>query len=219
MSGRDWVAWHEAYDDPTSMLARRLAAVRGQVVAALDRMPPGPVRVVSICAGQGRDLLGALAGHPRAADVTARLVELDPDNAATARAGAAQIGVRAEVVVADAGLTDAYLGAVPADLVLSCGVFGNITLADIERTVSLQAGMCAPGATLLWTRHRHEPDRVPALCDWYAAAGFDLVWLSATGLDFGVGAHRYTGPPVPLPPATRMFTFVGRQELAARGEQ
>ena len=31
--------------------------------------------------------------------------------------------------------TDAYTGAVPADLVLLVGIFGNITPADIQRTV------------------------------------------------------------------------------------
>ncbi|GHD35622.1 hypothetical protein GCM10010335_31060 [Streptomyces galbus] len=30
-----------------------------------------------MCAGQGRDLIGVLAGHPRRDDVRARLVELD----------------------------------------------------------------------------------------------------------------------------------------------
>jgi hypothetical protein len=124
VSDRDWRAWHDSYDDPASTLSARLTAVRGRVVAALDRLPPGPVRVVSICAGQGRDLLGALEGHPRAGDVTARLVELDPANASRARSHAAAVGVRADVVEADAGLVDSYLGVVSADLVLVCGVFG-----------------------------------------------------------------------------------------------
>jgi hypothetical protein len=55
--------------------------VQAMVADALERVPPGPVRVVSLCAGQGRDLLGVLADHPRRGDVTARLVELDPGNA------------------------------------------------------------------------------------------------------------------------------------------
>ncbi len=32
-----------------------------------------------------------------------------------------------EVIAADASMTDAYVGAVPADLVLLCGVIGNIS--------------------------------------------------------------------------------------------
>jgi hypothetical protein len=40
-----------------------------------------------------------------------------------------------EIVTADASITDAYAGAVPADLVPLCGVFGNINAEEIERTI------------------------------------------------------------------------------------
>lgn len=56
----DWRAWHEDYEDPDSVLGRRLVLVQAQVRAALDRVPPGPVRAISVCAGQGHDLIGVL---------------------------------------------------------------------------------------------------------------------------------------------------------------
>ena len=211
----NWRAWHDGYEDPTSSLSRRLAVVRDLIRGALDRAAPGPIRVVSLCAGQGRDLHGALAGHPRADDVTALLVELDPANAAAARAAFADRPA-VEVRTGDASLTGQYAGRVPAEIVLACGIFGNITLPDIERTVGFLPAFCAPGATLIWTRHRREPDAVPGICDWFARAGFALEWLSDKDAGFGVGAHRYVGgpvPPVPLPPAERMFTFVGYELL------
>ena len=55
------------------------------------------MRAISVCAGQGTDLLGVLADHPRAGDVRGRLVELDPRNTA---AIAAPPGI--EVVTGDA---------------------------------------------------------------------------------------------------------------------
>jgi hypothetical protein len=61
---RDWYAWHADYDVPGAALARRLAAVQEQVRTALDGARPGRLRAISVCAGQGRDLIGALAGHP-----------------------------------------------------------------------------------------------------------------------------------------------------------
>jgi hypothetical protein len=82
---RDWFTWHDDYDHPGTALARRLAAVQEQIRAALNTAKPGPLRAISLCAGQGRDLIGALAGHPRQGDVRARLVELDPRNAPTRR--------------------------------------------------------------------------------------------------------------------------------------
>ena len=86
--GRDWVSWHKAYDEPGSSLERRLRVVQRRVAEKLDEAPPGQVRIISMCAGQGRDLLSVLAQHPRRADVTARLVELDAANVAVAREAA-----------------------------------------------------------------------------------------------------------------------------------
>lgn len=172
-----------------------------------------------MCAGQGRDLLGALAGHPRAADVRARLVELDRRNSAIAEKTCRTIGLRqVEVLTADASLTDHYQGMVPADIVLACGLFGNITDDDIERTIDACSGLCATGGTVVWTRHRSAPDRVPRICDWFRERGFDLLWLSEPDAGFGVGAHRFTGTPRPLEPNTRMFSFVGYDVLDKSGE-
>src|SRR5436190_7358915 len=116
----DWHEWHRAYDAPDSPLSHRLAVVQRLIRAVLDAAPPGPIRVISMCAGEGRDLLGVLEHHPRRADVEGRLVELDPVLASTARSRA-PVGV--EVLCADAGTTSSYGAAVPADLVLVCGVF------------------------------------------------------------------------------------------------
>ena len=209
MTGSRWVEWHDAYRDPESMLSARLAVVRRWIAMTLDAAPTGPIRVVSACAGEGRDLLDVLANHPRAADVRARLVELDPELAARARvAAAAAVGADVEVVEADAGCTDAYAGAVPADLVLLCGVFGNVDDADIARTVAAAPMLCAPGATLVWTRHRNAPDRTPDIRRWFVDAGFDEVAFE--GESFGVGVARYAGDAVALEPGHRLFEFVPR---------
>ncbi|TCC30403.1 SAM-dependent methyltransferase [Kribbella sindirgiensis] len=201
----DWRAWHEKYDDPESELSRRLQAVQTQVRAALDRAPAGPVPVISLCAGQGRDLLDVLEDHPRRADVRARLVELDPELAAAARERAPE---QVEVVTGDASLTDHYVGLVPAEVVLLCGIFGNITSADIERTVAASPQLCRTGGTVIWTRHREDPDLVPTICGWFEDRGFEWVWVSDKDAGFGVGVHRFTGVPEPLVTGRSLFSFV-----------
>jgi hypothetical protein len=209
-AGRDWRAWHDAYDDPASGLAERLAVVQARLTEALDAAPPGPLRVISMCAGQGRDLIPVLATHPRGPDVAARLVELDPRNAAAARRSAAAAGLTAvEVVTGDAALSDAYAGLVPAAVVVACGIFGNISEADIRRTVGCFPQFCDAGATVVWTRGRFEPDLVPQICGWLGEQGFERVWVSEPGLRYGVGMHRFRGRPRPLVPGTRMFSFSG----------
>ena len=125
---RDWVAWHEAYDDPRSPLSTRLRAVCGRLSDALDAAPPGPVRLLSLCAGQGRDVLGVLPGHPRTPQVSAVLVEYNPRNAALARRGAEQAGLpQVEVRQADAAQVANYADALPANVLLLCGIFGNVS--------------------------------------------------------------------------------------------
>jgi len=217
----DWQTWHDKYDRPGSRMARRLQVVQSQIRSVLDGSPSGPLRIVSLCAGQGRDLLEVLASHPRRDDVRARLVELDGRNTARAASAARAAGLhRVDVVTADAALTDHYRDLVPADLVLVCGLFGNIADDDIARTIDTCACLCRTGGAIVWTRHRDPPDLVPQICGLFEASGFDRQWLSDPREDFGVGVHRFAGIPRPLIAGLRMFTFVGydvlRQQSAAR---
>lgn len=216
VDSRDWHDWHTSYDDPDSSLTQRLACVQERIGHFLDAAGPGEITAISVCAGQGRDLVGALEKHARAADVKALLVELDPRNAEIARSHAEQAGLTGvTVVVGDAALTDHYTAMAPADLVVVCGVFGNLSTSDIERTISHCAALCKPGGAVIWTRHRREPDLVPQICDWFAAAGFTLEFvtepLAAADLSFGVGMHRHTGRARTLQPDATMFTFLERR--------
>lgn len=199
---RDWATWHRTYDDPASSLSKRLAVVQRHVRDAVDG---GARRVLSLCAGEGRDVLGVLAGHPAAGEVTGRLVELDPRLAAVARA-LAPPGI--EVVEADAGDTSCAMGAVPADLLLLCGIFGNVPDADVERTVRAAPSLCAPGATVVWTRKTDEPDLTPAIRRWFVETGFEeLGFENPGGTHAGVGAARLVLPPAEFVPGVRLFSF------------
>jgi len=208
-----WHAWHASYANSDSALAARLALVQAQVGAALDRAPPGPVRAISVCAGQGHDLIGVLAAHPRRADVSARLVELDPRNVLLARLAAKAARLDAvEVLAADAATTDSYLGAAPADVILVCGVFGNISVDDVLATIENLRQLCAPGATVVWTRHRHPPDLVPQVVSAFERAGFDEL-ACEDAPPFAVGASRLRAAPLPLRPGVRLFEFIGHRAL------
>jgi len=215
----DWKSWHDKYDDPGSAYARRLQTVRERIRVALDQAPAGPLRAISLCAGQGRDLIPVLAEHPRGADVHARLVELDADNTEHARLAVADAGLeRVEIVTGDASLTDHYLDLTPADLVLVCGVYGNLRLPDIENTVAACTSLCATGGTVIWTRGRKpEPSVAPQISAWYEQHGFEQLWLTTDPEEqMCVGVHRYTGTPTPLAPGVSLFEFVGYDVLYPR---
>ena len=208
---RDYLEWHDDYEQPGSPLHRRLQIVIRLIRRALHELPPGPVRVLSICAGQGTDLLGAADGNPRAHDLVGRLVELDPRNVELARLRLDELALedRLEVVEADAGTSDAYAGAVPADLVLACGVFGNISDADVERTVRFLPALCAPGAFVLWTRHPRDAGLFERLQGWLQESGLEPIELEvADDGTFGVGANRLVVDPPPFEPGQHLFTFI-----------
>jgi hypothetical protein len=211
MNERDWVQWHEPYEEPGSYLHRRLVEVRRVIDAGLRAAPPGDVTAISMCAGQGADLLGVLEGHPRRREVRALLVELDPDNAAIARSTADRLELdRVEVVTADAGTTAVYGGFVPARLVLVCGVFGNISDGDVQNTIGLLPTLCAAGATVVWTRHRLAPDLTGHIRHWFVEAGFaEQSFHAPDDTYFSVGVHQLVTDPQPYGDDDRLFTFVG----------
>ena len=207
---KDWVAWHAAYDDPSSALSARLRRVQSHLQTAVDRAPAGPVRLVSLCAGQGRDVIGVLSHHPRRDDVRAVLVESDARNVALARRAAAGQGLSGvEVRQADAGLVAGFADVLPADVLLLCGIFGNVSDRDIQRTVQAAAALCRAGATVIWTRHRRPPDLTPQLRAWFAEAGFEEIAFDAlkTSALTSVGVHRLGCAPSAGAPGGRLFTF------------
>ncbi len=205
-----WQAWHRAYEDPDSSLSRRLAVVTRHLVTAIHEAPEGPVRLISMCAGQGRDVLGALHDHPRRLEVQARLVELDPLLAAHGRAAALAADLRGvDVVTGDASNTSAYADMVPANVIVACGIFGNIAPEAIRDTVLELRRLSARGAVVIWTRHRRPPDLTGSIRMWFADAGFAEVVFEVDrgGGSFGIGVHRLAAAPLPLRPGRVMFAF------------
>ena len=206
---RDYVHWLEGYDDPDSALTWRLHAVQHDLHRALDALP-GERRVLSLCAGDGRDIVGVARERSDAARLRGVLVELHPDIAARAAAAVAEASLTGfEVRRVDAGLSSSFADAVPADLVLLVGIFGNIDDADLERTVRAAPQLCAAGARLLWSRGRDVSDRNDRIRHWFAEAGFaELDYAEHADADGpALGMVRYDGPPVTLIPDRRLFRF------------
>jgi hypothetical protein len=220
---RDWAKWHSGYDDPSSALSMRLEWVKTRLSQAIDGCPPGPVRLLSLCAGQGRDVIGVLPAHRRRDDVSALLVEYDGRNAESARRSAAEADLaQVRIRQADAGQIASFADALPADVLLLCGIFGNISDSDIQRTVYAAPALCAPGATVIWTRHRRPPDLTPAIRQWFADSGFAEVAFDEleTGTLVSVGTHRLADAQgdqaKSVIPAGPLFTFREKDDQPGR---
>ncbi|MFZ0248978.1 MAG: methyltransferase domain-containing protein [Acidimicrobiales bacterium] len=226
-----WVRWHAAYEDPASRLSLRLRTVQSMLGAALDEVgevpagglggvggaggvgdPGRPVRIVSLCAGQGRDVIDVVAAHPKGSSVSALLVEQDPDlvRFARDRAAAAGVGDRVRVAEGDASQSRLYAEDVPADIVLVCGVFGNISAGDITHTIRAMRGWCVPRGHVIWTRHRRPPDVTPAVRAEFAEVGFtEVAFVTPEGTIQGIGHHRLDGSTAPFVADEQLFEFVG----------
>jgi SAM-dependent methyltransferase len=212
-SRQDWQAWHRDYDDPDSSVSHRLVEVRTRLAAVLAE-GDGPVRLLNLCCGDGRDTVPVLASSDR--EVAACLVELDPDLAEAVRRSARGAGVRAEVRTGDAADPATYADRLPVDVLMLVGVLGNVSDTDAERTVAAAATMVVEGGTVIWSRSsrfRSEPthgyaDPAEWVRDLFEAAGFETVdYLRPEHEAWRLGVGRLreaSGQPLP----ERLFTFV-----------
>jgi hypothetical protein len=129
------------------------------------------------------------------------LVELEPELARRAQ-GAAKVRVE------DAGNTDAYRGHVPADVIMACGVFGNISLDDVRTTITLLPTLAAAGATVIWTRGQDQAGTADTVRQFFADAGFAELSFTAER-SYSVGVHRMTRAPAEYQAGRTLFTFRG----------
>jgi len=138
------------------------------------------------------------------------LVESDARNVALARRAAAEHGLLTiEVRQADASLAAGFADALPADVLLLCGIFGNVSERDIRRMVRAAAALCRLGTTVIWTRHRRPPDLTPQIREWFAETGFVEIAFDAleTSVSISVGVHQLSRASAASLPGYRLFTF------------
>lgn len=215
----DWFEWHRLYES-RAPLQRRLKLVRRHISECLNLSPPGEVRIISVCAGDGRDLVGALKGHHRAPDVRARLVELDERLVLRGREAAAGAGLseRLEFLNADATSSRAYEGIAPANLLLLCGMLGHLDEPSTLRLVRHLPALCQSGGFVVWTRNLNYGDgnrhadlfrsllRQSALEEVRTETTHGKpLFRKGTRGRFLVSTYRYRGECSALPPDAKLF--------------
>ena len=111
--------------------------------------------------------------------------------------------------VGDAGELSTYREIPPADVLLLCGVFGNISDEDVRTTIENASRLCRPGARVVWTRGRREPDLTPTIRRWWGDAGWRETSFvtGAPTAEWAVGAAYLTRDPLPYE-QMRLFSFV-----------
>ena len=159
--------------------------------------PPRRARSGSSASAQDRGATSSACsrGHERAARYMRCSSSWTPITLMCARARAAAAGLGGVAVLqADAALTAVYRDAVPADVLVLCGIFGNVSDEDIDYTVRNASRLCAPGATVLWTRGRWEPDLTPTIRRWFNASGFEELAFDSDGPTVSRSARTVSWP-------------------------
>lgn len=91
---------------------------------------------------------------------------------------------------------------------LACGIFGNVTEADIVNTIHGWPMLCREGSSVIWTRGASRPGLRQAVRDLTKAAGFEELAFDGAPAKHGVGLVRMKRDPIPLRAAHRFFEFV-----------
>jgi len=210
----NWDEWYKHYDSLPG-LQERLRIVREQIVAALNECPAGQIQIVSICAGDGRDLIGALQKHPRRNDVSALLLDNHAESIARGEAAAKETGLQRQLRFLDADAAQAknYLGAVPADLVLLSGFLGHLPHRDVPALINSLPMFCKTGGQVIWNRHLilHDgPEQILLIRGFFRQTSFEEIYFTATDLNgFAIARVRFAGKSRRLEPSRVLFEFAG----------
>lgn len=211
----DWKNWHERYEISLP-LQERLTAVQAQIIIAISKVGAKPVQVVSICAGDGRDLIGSLNVLGNKTTVCATLIESNAELVAKGQTAIDHFCLAHQVAFrcADATQPATYLGIPPAHVVILSGVFGNLKENDVLRLIVSLQNLCCRGASVIWTRNLNEFDdgetATQTIRKSFVEADFkeEILIRTPQGV-FAVGTHSFHGEQRPLPKGKALFEFTG----------
>ena len=207
---KDWKKWHTLYNDGESGLAKRLRIVQESISDCLPDAIEERFQIIDICSGDGRDLLDVLDRYPVKDSVHSFLVELDTRLANESGHTASEKNLQNVTVVnGDASLLSIYKDVSRADLILLCGVFGNISNDDIQNTIEALPQISKQGAKVIWTRHLRQPEVMPTIQDLFRTSGFIEVNIKTTDdQSYVIATYEFKGSPMPLKNDTRLFAFI-----------
>ena len=205
-----WSGWpQEAYQ--SGHYQQRLQAVQSHLAECIDLVAPGRVRLVSLCAGDGRDVIGVLQTHWRRADVSAVLVENNEESVEAGRRNAVTAGLADHLAFVAGDATDfaTYEGRLPCDIALVCGVWGHVPPPERHRLVLGLTSMLKPGGLVVWTRGVGQGTwRFDEIEAHFRRPTWARHRLSVTpDRGWAVATHRYSAPQTNSPATGRIFDF------------
>jgi len=208
-SKKDWAEWHDKYDVENSDLAARLVLVQSAIKQSVPLNVTNVYTIIDICGGDARDIVGALSSHPAKDKINGVLIEIDIALASKAKKSFKNAELNINTVLADAADTHFYKNYAPADLVLLCGVFGNVKDTDVKKIISHLPYLCKRGGKVIWTRNKREPDVTPQIREFFKETNFEeTAFITTESNMYAIGINTFRGEPVASWTDTHMFTFI-----------
>ncbi len=147
--------------------------------------------LVSICAGDGRDVIGTFAASDARQDVHATLIESHPELVTRGQAAVDQLGLAR-----------------------------RIKERDVQRLIAALPSLCDREASVIWTRSLFDDGEkaTQIIRKCFVAADFTEEVLVRTPLGlFAVGTHAFRGVWRPLPVNKTLFEFTGFASIPSAG--
>src|SRR5690606_15461460 len=184
----NWQKWHDKYKSDDN-LKNRLLAVQKAIKSCLPKDNNEIYTILDLGAGDGRDIAEALKNYPKPANIQGLLVEIDEVLAAQAMQAMQNAELtNLKVIVGDASSIKNSASTVPVDLVLLCGIVGNISDEDVEKAIKALPMLLKPGGKVIWTRNRREPDKTPVIRELLKSNDLDEVqYIAAENSIYGIG--------------------------------
>jgi hypothetical protein len=156
-------------------------------------------------------VIGVVGSHPRRSDVTAWLVEQNPQSVAAGVCRLADAGLENSVafLTGDATLYTTYEKIAPADIVLLCGVWGHVPADERTQLVRALACLCKPAGAVIWTRGVAKGMiRLQQIQVHFAGSSWEQVRVSLTpDKNWAIVTHRCRGSACELPTSGQIFHF------------
>lgn len=169
------------------------------------------MRLLSLCGGDARDVIPVLASHPTGRRARGVVVELDDVLARRAAGAARRAGLSGiEVRCADAGDLRSFCDVLPVDVLLLCGIFGNVERDVVRSLVERIPSMVSEGGVVIWTRGGYdgEDDPRPQVRRWFIEAGMPEMSFDGAPERYGVGVNRVEHPRSGQLGDSRLFDFI-----------
>jgi hypothetical protein len=206
-----WNGWSDSAYRKQSY-QHRLLLVQQHLSECLDNAPPGIIRIVSLFAGDGRDVLGVINTHPRRSDVLATFIEQSSPAVASGFRRAAELGLASATTFLNKDATEyeAVQGITPANIILLCGVWGHVPHDDRAQLIQAVTSLCTPNGRLIWTRGISKGiAKLEQIEGLFARTQWEKVQIRITpGNQWAVATYRFLGTPLPRPKSGQIFHFM-----------